>query len=224
MILFVIDSRERERPPRHMAWDHTYIHGNQIYTTGGDTAFHCCNRDSQQLDLRHDIFARRLGNIKCPSFVWSRHSRRSLLIIDHRRIHSPQRPCTWIEIIVDITNTLYTRYILNQKWLSIQFTMNRFLCATVVIAAALLIVSVAADAELDSVDKVEQVADEVQSTDVEEGRIRKHHLLYGGLRKLIDLFIDIACMITLRQRIIYIFSWWRTWWLAHLGGFVRDQG
>lgn len=64
--------------------------------------------------------------------------------------------------------------------------MSRLLSASIVIAAAVLLVVVAAKAELEASKQIEQVESQQneQSTDVEEGRIRKHHLLYGGLRKL----------------------------------------
>lgn len=60
--------------------------------------------------------------------------------------------------------------------------MNRYFSAMIVIVvAAVLMVVVAADAELDAGKAIEQVDE--PSSDVEEGRIRKHQLLYGGLRK-----------------------------------------
>lgn len=60
--------------------------------------------------------------------------------------------------------------------------MNRYISAMVVIAALLFVV-VTAEAEMDAGKDVEQEDNpDEQSTDVEEGRIRKH-LFYSGLRK-----------------------------------------
>lgn len=66
--------------------------------------------------------------------------------------------------------------------------MNRFIVVSVLLAAVVLVV-VAAESNVDAADT--QVTDEdnvgavnSESTEVEEGRIRKHHL-YGGLRKTI---------------------------------------
>lgn len=72
-----------------------------------------------------------------------------------------------------------------------QFKMNRYISATIVITATVLLLVVSAEAELgaEQSELVDQVnAENGQSTEVEEGRIRKHALLYGGLRKFLILY------------------------------------
>lgn len=62
--------------------------------------------------------------------------------------------------------------------------MNRLLCASIVIALLVVFMTVvAAEPQLEADDGEQVEEQDEQSTDIEEGRLRKHHLLYGGLRK-----------------------------------------